>query len=84
MATYNEEQAKEMEMFGFRMINVSAFGDDELTFAIGSFDNDMESSPMRPMLDRHNKPMEGYQSSRTESNSINHTFDMEKGLSSVE
>ncbi|ARB13085.1 putative DEAD/DEAH box helicase [Vibrio phage VaK] len=83
VATYNEEQAKEMESFGFNMINVSAFADDKPTFAIGFFDDEIKPEKIKSMSEKHKELMERYRNQRSE-NSINHTFDMEKGLSSVE
>ncbi|HFQ5074306.1 TPA: hypothetical protein ACGU7E_003321 [Vibrio vulnificus] len=40
MAVYNEEQAEELKAFGLNMVDISLFGDEEKTFAIGFADSD--------------------------------------------
>ncbi|HAS6095338.1 TPA: hypothetical protein I7145_11890 [Vibrio vulnificus] len=40
MAVYNEEQAEELKAFGLNMVDISLFGDEVKTFAIGFTDSD--------------------------------------------
>lgn len=81
MATYNQHQAKEMESFGFNMVQIDVFNDGEPIFAIGFFDDEIKLEKIKSIVDKHDKLMDRNQRSE---NSVSHTFDMEKGLSSVE